>query len=140
MLGISNSETGAGYGINVSSATNGSGYGVYSALTTTGNTGYGVYATNATTTAGYGVYSRMTVVGNTGYAGYFANTDTGQSNYALYAVTSSWAGLCRIFRRTTSAPGASAIGANGYVNVNGGIDATQTLTTADLYNAYSVNE
>ena len=102
MLSVSNSETGAGYGINVGNATTGSGYGIYSGLTGAANTGYAGYFTNTATTTNYGVYSTIAsvttgaaVVGsitgtaNTGYGGYFANTSTGVANYGLYASTST---------------------------------------------------
>ena len=81
---VSTSQTGAGYGINVSSATTGTGYGIYSALTTTSNIGAAIYATNATTTNGYGVYANLTGANNIGAAGYFANA-TGSTGSAVHA-------------------------------------------------------
>lgn len=56
VLSISDTTTGAGYGVFSTMSSTTTGTGVYGAVTGASNTGYGVYGSNASAT-GYGVYS-----------------------------------------------------------------------------------
>ena len=78
--------TATGHVLDISNTTTGAGYGVYSAMTGHGNTGYaGYFANTSTTGANYGVYG--TAASSSGYGGYFSNTSTG---WALNATGTSY--------------------------------------------------
>ena len=70
-------STSTGKVLSISDTTTGAGYGVYSAMTGLGNTGYAGYFTNIDTgaDANYGVYASNASA--SGYAGYFTSSGNG---------------------------------------------------------------
>ena len=112
--------------LSISDTTTGAGYGVYSVMSATANSGYAGYFTN-------------TGSANTGYAGYFSNTDTSSDeNYGVTGIVNSTnyysVGVYGIANSTTG----QATGVWGVTNSTGLSAATAGTANATTGTAIGV--